>query len=94
MLLGCRASPRPSGRVPELVDHGGSGLIYHDSDAFALAAAVARLLDDPETPARSGRPHARWLRSRYDREAVAHSTADIYREVLAAAGTGRAAPTA
>ena len=48
MLLGVPCIAASVGGVPELVGHGVSGLVYHDSDPFALAAAIARLLDEPD----------------------------------------------
>ena len=60
MLLGVPCVAASVGGVPELVAHGVSGLVYHDSDPFALAAAIARLLDEPDYARSSGggRPHA------------------------------------
>jgi glycosyltransferase involved in cell wall biosynthesis len=85
MLLGVPCVAAAVGGVPELIAHGRSGLIYHDSDAFALAAAVARLLDDPDYACSLGETARVQAHARYDREAVAHRTGEIYRAVVAAA---------
>jgi glycosyltransferase involved in cell wall biosynthesis len=44
-----------SGAMPEIVDHGRCGLIVPKRDHAALAAAIARLLDDPALRQRMGR---------------------------------------
>lgn len=41
--------------IPELIEDGRSGLLVPEQDSLALAAALARLLDDPEFAARLGR---------------------------------------
>ncbi len=85
MLLGAPCVAASVGGVTELVDHGTSGLVYHDSDPYALAAAIMRLLDDPAFARSLGDAARAQARARYDRETVAHRTAEIYREVLASA---------
>jgi glycosyltransferase involved in cell wall biosynthesis len=85
MLLGAPCVAASVGGVAELVDHGVSGLVYHDSDPFALAAAIARLIDDPGLARSLGEKARLEAHSRYDRETVAHRTREIYEEVLASA---------
>ena len=88
MLLGVPCVAASVGGVAELVDHGVSGLVYHDSDPFALAAAIARLLDKPDLARSLGETARSQAHSRYDREAVAHRTREIYQQMLAlASGT-------
>jgi colanic acid/amylovoran biosynthesis glycosyltransferase len=56
-------STRVSG-IPELIDDGREGLLVPERDPVALAAALARLLDDPEL----GRGMAVRAREKIDRE--------------------------
>ena len=46
MLLGLPIISTPVGSILEIVDDGRTGLIVPPRDAKALAAAIARLLDD------------------------------------------------
>ena len=50
-----------SGGLPAVVEHGETGLLV-DLEPAALAAAICRLLDAPDTAARMGR--AAWQRAR------------------------------
>ena len=81
MLLGVPCVAASVGGVAELLDDGGSGLLYHDSDPFALAAAIARLLDHPEFARELGEGARANAHSRYDRAAVARRTREVYEEV-------------
>jgi glycosyltransferase involved in cell wall biosynthesis len=85
MLLGVPCVAAAVGGVAELVEHGRSGLVFHDSDAFALAAAVARLLDDPDYACSMGEAARDQAHARYGREQVAHRTRQIYDDVISAA---------
>jgi glycosyltransferase involved in cell wall biosynthesis len=89
MLVGVPCVAAMVGGVAELVEHGVSGLVYHDSDAFALAASVGRMFDDPEAAARMGRLARRRSQKRFDRESIAIRTRDVY-EMVAASRAGGA----
>ncbi len=43
----CVVAPRLAG-IPELVDHGNNGLLYHPADASDMAEKICRLLSDRE----------------------------------------------
>ena len=85
MLLGVPCVAASVGGVAELVEHGVSGLVYHDSDPFALAAAIAKVLDEPDAARSLGEAAQSRARARYDRETIAHTTKEIYQKVLALA---------
>jgi glycosyltransferase involved in cell wall biosynthesis len=89
MLLGVPCVAASVGGVAELVEHGVSGLVYHDSDPFALASAIARVLDDPEFARSLGATALSQAHARYEREAVAHRTRDIYQQILTLAASAR-----
>ena len=55
MASGLPVAASNAGGLPEVVKHGQTGLISPVGDDTALAASLARLLDDPELAARLGR---------------------------------------
>ncbi len=65
--LAC-VSTRISG-VPELIEHGRSGVLVPAGDAQALAAALERLIRLPELRERLGAEGARRVRARFSHEA-------------------------
>ena len=70
------------GGVPEIVEHERTALLVAPEDPAALAAAIERVLRDPELAARlsaAGRAAA----ERFDWTAIAGQYRDIYRRVLA-----------
>jgi glycosyltransferase involved in cell wall biosynthesis len=89
MLVGVPCVAAMVGGVAELVEHGVSGLVYHDSDAFALAASIARMLDDPEAAASMGKMARERSQKRFDRESIAIRTNEVY-EMVAASRSGDA----
>jgi glycosyltransferase involved in cell wall biosynthesis len=52
--------------IPELVEHGRTGLLVPPADASALAAALQRLSDDPGLRQRLGREGRRAVLERFD----------------------------
>lgn len=54
MLTGCAIVTTPVGAITEAITHAQNGLIVPPRDADALAAAIARLLDEPALAARLG----------------------------------------
>ena len=81
-LAGCPVVCTNVGGLPELVDHGRTGLIVPPHDSALLAAAIAELLDD-ETKRRclsTAFHEAMQLRARP--ELMAESTHDVYESVI------------
>jgi glycosyltransferase involved in cell wall biosynthesis len=76
------------GAAPERIVPGITGLAVDASGPDAMAAALLRLLDDPELRARMGRA-AHHHAQRHDPDRAALGTFDIYRRFLA----GRVRPT-
>lgn len=90
MLVGVPSVAAAVGGVPSVVRDGVDAALYHDSDPFALAGAVARLLDDRAFARLLGANARERAHVRFDREAVAHRTREVYRLVLDAAAGDRA----
>lgn len=72
-----------SGAMPELVDHGGAGLVVPKDDPAAMAAAIRRLLDDAWLAATLGSA-ARARARRYDMDAFVRRVVALYRELCPA----------
>jgi 2-deoxystreptamine N-acetyl-D-glucosaminyltransferase/2-deoxystreptamine glucosyltransferase len=75
------------GGIPTLVDHDVNGLLVPPGDAAALAAAITRLLTEPDTAARLSAA-ARRTAGRYSWPALARRVAAVYRELVTLPGPG------
>lgn len=85
--------------LPDTIIHGQSGLCIAEPDAHALAAAIARLHDDPAERDRLGEGARRLAESHFDQERNAARVLEIYLEemqghVAAAGHEERAQPAA
>ncbi len=67
--------------IPEAVADGESGLLVPSRDPEALAAAIVRLLDDPEQRSRMGEAGQRIVRERFGLERMVDELAAVYRGV-------------
>jgi glycosyltransferase involved in cell wall biosynthesis len=65
-----------------VVTDGVDGLLVPPRDARALAAAIARLLDDPALRARLGTAARAKALARFDEKIVIKETLAVYREVM------------
>ncbi|MBB6599054.1 glycosyltransferase family 4 protein [Luteimonas sp. MC1825] len=68
----------------EVVSDGVDGLLVPVRDAVALAAAIARLHDDPELAARLGKAARAKALAEFDEKIVIERTMAVYRELLPA----------
>lgn len=71
-----------AGDVGQVVINEQTGLLVEPGSASALAAGVARVLDDPELAARLGRGR-RLVLEHYSMEAMLTATEELYGRVLA-----------
>lgn len=88
-LLEAQAAGTPvvagaTGGVPDIVEHGRTGLLTPSGEAEPLAAGVTSLLDDPALRTTLGRAAAERVRSRHDRPVAARR---LEAALLAAAAT-------
>ncbi len=73
------------GGIPEMVIDGQTGLLAPAGDPDSLAAAVLRLINDPDFARRLAAAGRRLVAERYTVEAQASALAALYREVLGCA---------
>ena len=71
------------GGTPEALRDGETGLLVPPGDAGAIAAAVARLLDNRELSCRLGRAAHACIRERFSVERMVRSTEQLYADLLA-----------
>lgn len=72
-----------SGGVPEVVEHGGSGLLSEPGDVDALAANLLLLLREPTVRERMGRRGRELVETVHTPRRMADKALSVYREVLA-----------
>jgi glycosyltransferase involved in cell wall biosynthesis len=72
-----------SGGVPEIVEHGKSGLLSALSDARGLAANMRTLLRDPQLRAQMGEYGRRRVERSFTSERLAEDTAALYAKLIA-----------
>jgi colanic acid/amylovoran biosynthesis glycosyltransferase len=69
--------------IPELVDHGVTGLVAPERDAQALSDHLATLLDHPERWTDMGRAGRRRVEAEFDTERLNDQLVERYREAMA-----------
>lgn len=80
------------GGIPELVEHGVSGLLVPERDAAALAAALASLIDAPQRWAAMGLAGRQRIEHEHASAVANRRLLDVYRRVLADAPTQQEKP--
>ena len=69
------------GAFPEMVEDTGGGLLHEPCNPQALAAALAKMLREPDFAAACGRQAHRAVHERYHAERMARQTLDLYRSL-------------
>lgn len=72
-----------TGGLPDVVEHGETGLLVPPRDEDALADAIIKLLRDAELRRRLGRNGREKLLTEWSPKVVARQTADVYRRAIA-----------
>lgn len=72
-----------AGGIPEAVRDGENGLLVPPGDAVALAAAIHRLLDDPELARGMGKRGEALIDREFSVEGMVEGNLAVYRELLA-----------
>ena len=70
------------GGVAEVVRDGTSGFVVPPGDAAALAARVARILDEPEAARAMGLAGRAWVRARFGSERLVDDLTALYGELM------------
>ena len=86
-LLEAMAAARPVvasavGEIPKVLDHGRAGLLVPPGDAYALAAAITRLIDDPREARQLGERAARRVAAEYSLSRMVGRYSALYASVL------------
>jgi glycosyltransferase involved in cell wall biosynthesis len=71
------------GGIPEVVTDGETGLLVESESVPALAAAIERVLDDPDAAARRARAARALVEARFSHESAVERLLQLYRELLA-----------
>lgn len=88
MACGLPVVATDSGGSPEIVSDGGTGLLVPACDPAAVADALYRLIDEPETARRFGEAGRERIRTQFSTEAMVEKTIAVYESVI----RGRSAP--
>jgi glycosyltransferase involved in cell wall biosynthesis len=83
MACGLPVVATTAGGLPEIVDHGRTGLLVSPGDSEALAWALHELLAYPDRRRGMGEAGRRVAVERFGLERMLDETADLYRELLA-----------
>jgi glycosyltransferase involved in cell wall biosynthesis len=90
LALGRPAIATAVGGVPEIIDHGRTGLLVPPDDAGALATAIERMRCDPALRRRMGVNAAEVIRTHFDVRRSVAAIEGLYRRCLAPALDARA----
>jgi len=90
MACGTPVVGSDSGEIPHVI--GDAGLVVPEGDGAALAAALARLRDDPALRATLSRLGRERVLAGFTQEQVARATVALYRALLAGPGSGITPP--
>lgn len=82
MAHGLPAVVVAGGAAPEIIEDGRNGLLVAAREPARVAAAVIRLLRDPELASRLGGEARRTVEERFAAERMVDETLDLYRRVL------------
>jgi glycosyltransferase involved in cell wall biosynthesis len=86
MAAGCPIIATNTGGIPEMIFHGRNGLLVNVEDVDGLAAAIAKMLDDPTLACKLGEQAARDCRDWFDATKVAEQTVNFYSTVIKSHG--------
>lgn len=83
MALGLPAVVSSAGGIPELVEHDVTGLVVPTDDSAQLAAAILRLVAEPDLAARLGRAARQRYLARHRPEQMTHALEELMLELYA-----------
>lgn len=80
-LMGCPVVASYVGGVPDMVDHGNTGLLYRFEETEMLASAICHIFDDDSLAVSLSKNGISAARQRHDGEKNAKTMIEIYRKV-------------
>ena len=80
--MGLPAVVSTYGGNPWLIDDGEVGLLFENRNSAALAACIARLMDEPQTMERMKKRAVEVFSQRFTAEIFAQNTENVYYKVL------------
>ena len=86
MAVGVAVIASPVGAIPDAITDGETGLLTPPGDAPALAAAIARLIDDPTLRSRLANAARQRFEGQFNIEYTAAQVTELYRRLTQAAG--------
>jgi len=89
MACGAPVVAAAAGALPELIEHGRTGLLVPPEDAAALAEALRGLRASPERAAALGEAARSAVRARYSWDATAAAYETVYEEAVRSASRSR-----
>jgi glycosyltransferase involved in cell wall biosynthesis len=87
MACGLPVVSTSSGSIPDIVEHGGTGILVARGDAEELALAIGQLIDNPGRAASMGEAGRQRAVERFTWEASARRLADLIESVAGASGS-------
>lgn len=94
LALGTPSVSTPVTGIPEIVRHEETGLLVPESDPSALAAAIARTVDEPDAAARRARAARELLEADFDFRDHAVTLRGIFREAIGSRAAATTTATA
>jgi glycosyltransferase involved in cell wall biosynthesis len=82
MAAGCPIIATNTGGIPEMIFHGRNGLLVAVEDVDELAAAIAKMFNEPTFACQIGEQAARDCREWFDAAKVAERTVSFYSRVI------------
>jgi glycosyltransferase involved in cell wall biosynthesis len=92
LAFGVPVAATSAGGIPEVIDHGETGLLAAPENPVALGDAIATLLEDEPLRARFAR-NARARSGEFSVERMTDRTMAVYEEALSGTGGGRRSRT-
>ncbi len=84
MCFGCPSVATRVGGIPEVIEHGQSGLLVPSKDLDALAAALNQLIEDPDLRRRLGESARQRADALFSAQVIVPQYETLYRRAIAA----------
>jgi glycosyltransferase involved in cell wall biosynthesis len=82
MAVGVPVVAGTVGGIPDMIDHGSTGLLVDPHDVREIGEAIGRIVSDDQLARAMGQRAKEAVRQRYRASVVARKTVEVYREIL------------